>query len=403
MAFLVKAPYAFYLLLPLAVFAWRGPRARSALVLAAAVSASVAALSIWRAHADFVSSGAPDWSFIPGYFKFVNMGAWYYGPLSMRWDPQVWSGLALRFHEVVATPFGSVLFFAGVVASARATVKGAWWRVAPLWAWLVGVLAYVAIFLKLNVVHVYYQIPLLAVTAVFIAIATDVPTELIGQRHRAAGLACSLALFMVFAGGAVATAERNFYKDEGMRVEAGEVIRRHTPPGSLIIAAEDSPDTDCRDPRLLFEAQRSGWTISKRDLTSDLLGKYRGIGADYLAVLSESGAWAGEFQGCTMVGYPLGHRPWVVQHRRACAVPRRRIRPGSVTTLHARVPGLHPPERIWPTASSSLFREEERQEAAGGQHAGRDTEDGDLPVGTRFVGARPPQGRAWDTHSACAR
>ena len=312
MAFLVKAPYAFYLFLPLGVFAWRRPRVPSALMLGTAVSASVAAFFIWRAHANSVNSGAPDWSFIPGYFKFVNMGGWYYGPLHMRWDPQVWWGLALRFHQYVATPFGSVLFVAGLVASARAAVEGAWCRVAPLWAWLVGVLAYVAIFLNLNVVHVYYQIPLLAVTAVFIAIAIDVPRELSGQRHRATGLAASLVLFTAFAGGAVATAERNFYKDEGVRIEAGEVIRRHTPPGSLIVGAEDSPDTDCRDPRLLFLAQRYGRAISKRDLTSDLLKRYRGIGADYLAVLSESATGSGEFQWCPMVGYPLGHRPWVV-------------------------------------------------------------------------------------------
>jgi hypothetical protein len=191
-------------------------------------------------------------------------------------------------------------------------LRGSWRRVAPLWAWILGVLAYVVIFLNLNYIHDYYQIPLLAVAAVCIAVPVDGAIALLRHRHPTAATIGCLALLATFAVRAIAAGERDFFKDDGIRVEAGALIRAHTPPHSLLVAAEDDRGTDCRDPRLLFHAQRYGWAISFRNLTPDLLKAYRRLGASHLAVLTRSGTVPSEFNGCQLAEHPLERRPWRV-------------------------------------------------------------------------------------------
>ena len=311
MAFLIKAPYAFYLFLPLAVLAAQRPSVRSFLVPSTALVAALATFSIWRIHTNTINSSAPDWSFIPGYIKFVDMGAWYYGALDMRWNPKVWMTILGRFREHVATSFGSILCLLGIALSGREGLKSSWRRAVLLWAWILGVLGYVAIFLNLNYIHDYYQIPLLAVTAVCIAIPIQ-RTLVWLRRWPVAGEIGSLTLLAAFAVGSFSVAERDFFKDEGIRVEAGGVIQKNSLPASLIVAAEDTRGTDCRDPRLLYQAQRYGWPISRRELTPDILKAYRNLGANHLAILTKSRADSSEIFGCTLVEYPLERQPWRV-------------------------------------------------------------------------------------------
>jgi 4-amino-4-deoxy-L-arabinose transferase-like glycosyltransferase len=311
MAFLIKAPYAFYFGLPLLALTLHGPKLRKIVCLAAGLCVPILVFIVWRGYADAINGTAPEWGFLPGYFKLVNLENWYYGPLEMRWNPTVWQTLFSRFIYEVASPAGAALFMIGAFLSFINLLRRHSEADLFLWAWLLGVLSYVAVFLNLNFIHDYYQIPLLAIASIFIAIAIELPLRLFGHSSRKFASILSLLLYGLVAVNSLTYAETHFFKLDSIRIEAGEVINRHTPPGALIIAAPDVLGTDCRDPRLLYRAKRNGWSIPKEHLSRDLIAALKGLGAQYLIVVAPAEN-ADEICGYRVEAHPLSNPPWNV-------------------------------------------------------------------------------------------
>ncbi len=310
LAFLIKAPYAVYFALPLLALAVGRQGFRRVLFLAIGLGVPVLAFLAWRGYAEAINGAAPEWGFIPGYIKFVKMSGWYYGPPAMRFDLSVWGTLLARLKSDVAAGAGFWLLVGGVSLSFAALLKNRSRGDLFLVSWLLGVLLYVAIFLNLNFIHDYYQIPLLAIGSIFIGIAIELPIRLF--RHRGVRFAwiVSLLLYALTALNSFTYAEGNYFKLDTIRIEAGRIIDRHTPTGALIIAAPDI-QTDCRDPRLLYRAKRNGWSIYKKELSSGLVATLQGVGARYLVVVSQDED-VGEVYGYRADSYPLGEKPWKV-------------------------------------------------------------------------------------------
>ena len=121
----------------------------------------------------------------------------------------------------------------------------------------------------------------------------------------------SLFLYGLVAVNSLTYAEAHFFKLDSIRIEAGEVISRHTPSDALIIAAPDIPDTDCRDPRLLYRAKRNGWSIYKEQLSPNLIASLKGLGAQYLVVVAPVQT-VDEMYGYRGTVYPVSNLPWNV-------------------------------------------------------------------------------------------
>ena len=166
LAFLIKVPYAFYLVLPLLTTMAVRRDLKTIPKLLLWMLFPVITFSLWHMHVTSVNKAAPDWYFIPGYFKFVDMGNWYYGPLEMRWDINVWKIFIGRFIYDIATVTGTFLFFIGVLSSFVTFKSYRRDAVFFLWAWSVGLICYLLIFLNLNR-HDYYQIPFLPAVSLF--------------------------------------------------------------------------------------------------------------------------------------------------------------------------------------------------------------------------------------------
>ncbi len=311
MAFLIKAPYAFYFGLPLLVLILHGPKLRKIVYLAVGLCVPILVFILWRGYAEAINGTAPEWGFLPGYFKLVNMGNWYYGPLEMRWNPTVWQTLFGRFIYEVASPAGAALFIIGAFLSFISLLKRRSEADLFLWAWLLGVLSYGAVFLNLNFIHDYYQIPLLAIASIFIAVAIELPVQLFGRSAGRFASIMSLFLYGLVAVNSLTYAETHFFKLDSIRIEAGGVINRHTPSDALIIAAPDIPDTDCRDPRLLYRAKRNGWSIYKKQLSPSLIAALKDLGAQYLIVVAPVEN-VDEIHGYRAEAYPLSNIPWNV-------------------------------------------------------------------------------------------
>jgi len=312
LAFLIKAPYVFYFVAPISVLVIMAPKPKNLIVLCAAIVVPVLIFLLWRLHVAAVNEGAPDWFFIPGYMKFVNMDNWYYGPFSMRWEPRVWEGLFHRFQYDIASKTGTWLFLFGLIVSfvriKSYGLRSIWFA----WMWLGGVLFYLILFFNLNYIHDYYQIPFLAIVAIFISMAIDSAYEMFRRYMQRSAWLFSFCIYAVLAYNCIAYAQKTYFGTDQIRIEAGNIIKRATPEDSLIIAAQDKRYTDCRDPRMLYRAKRNGWSISKKHLSKELLTALKSHGAQYLAILTPMGDNGKTIYGYQGTTYLLGTKPWKV-------------------------------------------------------------------------------------------
>jgi len=154
------------------------------------------------------------------------------------------------------------------------------------WVWLSGVGLCILIFFNLNLIHDYYQIPLLAPRAFFIAVALE---ALFLEPQRPGWLArVPLALtVLLLVGTSVRKAEATYYEVDWVRVTAGKAIREHTPEDALVIASPSQANTWWWDARVLYRARRLGWNIRTDRLSEDNIGRLVALGATHLAIISD--------------------------------------------------------------------------------------------------------------------
>ncbi|MCE5230063.1 glycosyltransferase family 39 protein [bacterium] len=284
LAFLIKVPYAFYFALPAVVVVAFRFKPRMIGWMLPAIILPLVSFALWRAHAHAVNATAPDWWQIPGYKKLVDMNGWYYGPFALRFDPQSWRVLGRRFLFDVATPVGAPLFILGLIGSASAARQYGRRAVIVAWTLFAGVVLYVLIFFNLNRVHDYYQIPLLAPVALFIALALD-RIACWAAPHAGGGARAVPPLGCVLI--AIASwmyAESRYYHPDAMQNEIARIVESSTPPDALWVASWDGATQF--EPRMLYPSHRNGWSVRASLLTPEAVEVYRKLGASLLVVAS---------------------------------------------------------------------------------------------------------------------
>jgi hypothetical protein len=276
-AFLVKAHYAFYLALPLAVFAApRVPLRRAGpWLLAAAVP--IALFLAWRHHAGVLNHSGPVFPHIPpGAPPTDTMSEWefYLGTWAQRLDPAEWLHLARRVANEVFGWIGLALFAVGALARPAAGE-----HLGAMRAWLAGAVGFVLLFFNANLVHDYYQIPLLAPAALFVARGVVALAARAPRWRFAAAAALVVALSLEN----VAWAESSHYYVPCPLINGyGPAIGATTPPGSVVVIAGN--DLAYSDPSMLYGARRQGWNVLTRKLTPALLSSLASHGATHLVL-----------------------------------------------------------------------------------------------------------------------
>ncbi len=276
LAFLIKAPYVFFLYIPLLYFIIKEKKVKTLFKALPLLAIPPAAFIAWQMYTVKLNAAAPDWYFIPGYFKFTNMDSWYFGDLAQRLNIEYWKTLFFRFVESGTSYIGIVLFLPGLFLKTEVkngkTVFG---------YYALGAIIYLLIFFSLNVIHDYYQIPLLVISSFFMAVTIDfIYRKLSGKGTIAVGV-IMIILFI----NCIWFTERWYYKPDRTRLDAAELIERNTDKNGLVIAS--IPDTDPRDPRLLAPARRYGWSIKTSDLSAGLIDSLKQNGARYLAIVEK--------------------------------------------------------------------------------------------------------------------
>lgn len=281
LAALVKGPYLAPVLPPLAFVLLRA-EARGRLAAALPVVAAAIAFLLWRQHVRAVNGMAPDWYWLPGYYKEVDPWWWYVGGLAERLDLSAWTTLARRLVFEVATPLGALAAVAGVLPRSRA--PGAGDARTPMLLWLFGALVTMAVFFPLNVRHNYYQLPFAAPVALAMAMGVAWVAGDTGGPRRWTAMALLLGVLALACG---TPASRGWYRIDEVRERAGEALRRLTPDGALVIAVDRG--SEYTDPRLLHRADRHGWAVRPEDITDSLLVRLAAEGASHIGWVREPG------------------------------------------------------------------------------------------------------------------
>ena len=275
--FLVKPPCLFYLCLPVGVMVVFGGRLRQRYWIPVLFLPGSLLFVLWNHHAQTVNLAAPDLSCLPGYFKFVDMGWWYYGPLAARFHKGPWLEILSRVPSGMTGWIGLPLLAMGILS---VRMKPTTDRL--LAAWVAGVFLYVIVFFNLNVVHDYYQLPLLAPVSILMALGAR---NIIRRVRPHLSWPVGTALAAVLALELYTSPNAYFVKPE-LRIAAGQVIRRETPTKSILIAASDG-GTKWTDPRLLYQSGRVGYAVHVSALTPAVIEALSEKGATHLVVFSQ--------------------------------------------------------------------------------------------------------------------
>jgi hypothetical protein len=230
---------------------------------------------LWRQYADGVNARQPDWFFLPTYFRYDNLNFWFFGPLEMRFELDNWLSLEWRIFFEILTPIGVALFAFGMCR-----LRGHR-NFSFLSLWIAGAFVAVVIFFRLNVVHSYYQNPLIAIAAVGIA---GLFWHLLSERSPVprARLAAVAIGFAAFALSCVCLAEFAYYPIDWPTRHAAGALAEMTREDDLVVAV--SPLIQgAQDPRILGLAHRYGWPLDQAVVTPEILERLRQEGATAVA------------------------------------------------------------------------------------------------------------------------
>ncbi|MBS1514542.1 MAG: glycosyltransferase family 39 protein [Bacteroidetes bacterium] len=231
---------------------------------------------LWQMYSMKINNQAPDWEFIPGYIKFINMSFWYFGDVSLRLNPVNWIKIAIRLCvntiSLIGLPFFVYSFFVRIKNKMYFHILG------------LGFILYVIIFFNLNLIHEYYQIPFLIISSFYISVGIDSLKNKFTQSLLKSKYIISAVLLLLCISN-ISFTEITNYKPDYLRLSASDFIKRNTSINDVIIASIE--DTDPRDPRILSASYRKGWSIKTSDLNKDLLDSLKNYGANYLAIVSD--------------------------------------------------------------------------------------------------------------------
>jgi len=231
LALLLK-PYALFLFLPVAYWAFRHRRYTYLLLLLAVIP-----LLLWRFWIQQFPEGIPAFTWLLNGNGIRFKGAWF------RWL------FADRLGRLILGYFGLIPFGLGMLVKPEA--KAGWFY----HFWLLGILAYLAVFATGNVQHDYYQIIAIPIISIFVAQGL---AFLLKPPAEFSKLICNLAfiicnLFILAFGWYHVRDYFNINHPE--IVAAGQAADKLLPPDAKVIAPYQG------DTAFLYQTNRRGWPI----------------------------------------------------------------------------------------------------------------------------------------------
>ena len=237
---ILTKPYALVLLLPIGYLIYRkwGLKLVTQWTPYVFLAVSMIPFLLWRHHINQYPEGmfGTDWLYNQGNIRFT--GAYF------RWL------IFERLNKLIFATGGFALFFIGLT---RALSKKEGYMY-PLW--LVGILAFFVVIARGNVTHDYYQLPIVPVGCIFIALGIDqLITRGANYINRAISIVVAVSLVAVMLAFGWYEVRGYYNINHPEIVEAGKAVDRLLPKDAIVIAPYDN------DSAFLYQTNRHGYTF----------------------------------------------------------------------------------------------------------------------------------------------
>jgi len=305
--FLMKAPYGFFYGFPLGllVLEWNLSKSLRDLLLLGLMFVIPLALGLWFNDYRIQQEAPHEESLVyPMKWTKESLNERFFGTISQRFDGQRWMWLLRRGVILVTTPVGAVLAAMGLFCA------GTGWRDKRRWLlWFLafGMLAYtLLVFPIVTSDHDYYSIPYM----VFVSIAAASTLVWLVRGRRSIWV--YPVLLLAIAVGSAYGIQRGpflysipYFSRDWQRIEAGHGIRAFTEADDVVLSVTLGRSTGWSDPRILWLADRIGWSIQFDQLTPEIVRQYQDAGATVAAILVAPGYDPGDL----MAVFPESREP----------------------------------------------------------------------------------------------
>jgi 4-amino-4-deoxy-L-arabinose transferase-like glycosyltransferase len=272
---ILEKPYALVLIIPILYLFYRKWGVRLFLRWTIYVFAAIVLIPFlwWRHHISMYPEGmfGTTWLYNQGNIRFT--GAYF------RWL------IYDRMNRLIFATGGFVLFFLGIITAVKRK-EGYFYLL-----WLLSIFAFFVVIAKGNVTHDYYQMPIVPIGCVLIALGVDfliMYGKGLVERSIYIAVAISLCLMMFAFGWYEVRGYFNINHPE--IVEAGKAVDRLLPKNAIVIAPYDN------DSAFLYQTNRHGFSYG-----GDKIPQYIKEGAQYLVSVNfddTTNFWMNE---CTIV------------------------------------------------------------------------------------------------------
>lgn len=206
-----------------------------------------------------------------------------FGPIELLWSIPFWKLIGWRIWRELLTPLPAIL---AVFAMFRSITKP---RPSLMLVWLASMVLYLIVVRQGNMVHNYYQYPLLPPLAVLAGWAAQEVQSKWSKSSGAGVLAViSVIIAMSIFGYPVL---KSFHRYDRSSLVAGRIIKQISSRDDRIIVWEADRD---RKPQTFFYADREGWFF--RRLRKDHILAHIDLGAAYLAVNLPMREWKLQYE-----------------------------------------------------------------------------------------------------------
>ncbi len=186
---------------------------------------------------------------IPSYLFLLNEGNIRFKGAFFRWL------IAERLSKLILTATGMFLFILGILKKPENHEKLFYY------SWLLSVIVYFSVFASGNVRHDYYQVPVVPIAAIFMAIGAKsliFPPKDFINKYFSRALLAFLAIFSLAFG--YFEVRGYYWINKPQIIEAGQAVDRLLPKDATVIAPYNG------DSAFLYQTNRHGYPITDRPL-----------------------------------------------------------------------------------------------------------------------------------------
>ncbi len=282
-AFAMKAPYCFYLGLPLAAYAFFIARQKNIKVWLTLGAVFVLPFTVAWWFNDYrvaTEAGFMESLLYPMKWTPELNQQQFFGTVRERLDVSRWMIVLRRLWYDVLTPPGVVL---ALLSCVLLCWRSSWRMGIYIISWLAGLVIYTLLVFRIIAgTHDYYSLVYVPFAAVLMGVGIFEYSRISSRKILIWGV---VALGCLFTTAGVYRLETVYFKIDEQRLAAGQLIRQQTSDDALILSVTLGRSTGWSDPRILYYAKRRGWAIPFESLGSDELRLYLQGGADIAALL----------------------------------------------------------------------------------------------------------------------